>query len=255
MNSASACKTISVIVPVLDEAPRLASTLATARLGALELIVVDGGSSDASCAVAAAAGAQVIEGAGRGRALQMNAGAAAARGDVLLFLHADTRLPPGWAAAIVATGVSGTPPATAVNGAVRVPGQTSRTRPPAWGRFDVELDDPSFLLSVVATLMNLRSRLTGICTGDQAIFVSREAWQASGGFAPIPLMEDIELSRRLKRRHGRPVCLHACVQVSARRWRVRGPLRTILGMWLWRLLYFLGASPVWLHARYYGRKQ
>lgn len=223
---------VSVIVPVLNESKRIEETLGVVRDDADELIVVDGGSSDGTAAIAAAAGATVVAGVRRGRASQMNAGADAASGDILLFLHADTRLPQGWA--------------DAVRAALGEPR-------PAWGRFDVRLDDPSRLLGLVGAMMNLRSRVTGICTGDQAIFVSREAWRAVGGFPAIDLMEDIALSRRLKRLAGRPASLRERAIVSARRWRSRGPLRTIVGMWWWRALYFLGASPGWLHRRYYGR--
>lgn len=222
---------VSVIVPVLNESARIAETLGDVRDDADELIVVDGGSSDGTAEIAAAAGATVVAGVRRGRASQMNAGAEAASGDILLFLHADTRLPQGWAEAV-----------RAALGDQR----------PAWGRFDVRLDDPSRLLGLVGVMMNLRSRVTGICTGDQAIFVSCEAWRAAGGFPAIDLMEDIALSRRLKRLAGRPACLRERAIVSARRWRSRGPLRTIAGMWWWRALYFLGASPAWLHRRYYG---
>ena len=177
---------VSVIVPVLNESARIEQTLGDVRADADELIVVDGGSSDGTAAIAAAAGATVVDGVRRGRASQMNAGADAASGDILLFLHADTRLPQGWA--------------DAVRGALGDPR-------PAWGRFDVRLDDPSRLLGLVGAMMNLRSRVTGICTGDQAIFVSREAWRAVGGFPAIDLMEDIALSRRLKRLTGRPASL------------------------------------------------
>jgi len=223
---------ISVIVPVLNEATRIEQTLADVRDDAGELIVVDGGSSDGTAEISASAGATVVGGVRRGRASQMNAGAQAASGDILLFLHADTRLPTGWAEAV----------------------RTALAGPrPAWGRFDVRLDDPSPLLALVGAMMNLRSRVTGICTGDQAIFVSREAWRVTGGFPAIDLMEDIALSRRLKRLAGRPASLRERALVSARRWRSHGALRTIVGMWWWRALYFLGASPAWLHRRYYGR--
>ena len=158
----------------------------------------------------------------------MNAGAAAARGDVLLFLHADTRLPEN-ADHLVLDGLA----------------RSGR----AWGRFDVRFDGGG-LLRVVAAMMNLRSRLTGIATGDQALFVTRAAFDSAGGFPPIALMEDVALSVRLKR-IGRPCALRARVTTSARRWRQHGTLRTVLLMWRLRLRFFLGADPAKL-ARAYG---
>ncbi|MCM5569084.1 TIGR04283 family arsenosugar biosynthesis glycosyltransferase [Burkholderiaceae bacterium FT117] len=223
---------ISVVVPALNEAAGIVAALRPALREADEVIVVDGGSADATVELARAAGAKLVTDAARGRAAQMNAGAAVASGEVLLFLHADTRLPEGWAAALRAS-------------------LAARH----WGRFDVSLDAPGRLLAIVGAMMNLRSRLSGICTGDQAIFVARAAWRRVGGFPPIALMEDIEISRRLKRVAGPPACLRERVAVSARRWQARGALRTIVGMWWWRALYFLGASPDWLHARYYGRRR
>lgn len=124
----------------------------------------------------------------------------------------------------------------------------------AWGRFDVRLDSPRPMLRVVETMMNWRSRLTGICTGDQAIFVTRQAWQAVNGYAPIALMEDIDLSARLKRHAGRPAALRARVLVSARRWERHGVVRTIVLMWWYRLRFFLGESPQRLHRAYYRRR-
>ena len=165
----------------------------------------------------------------RGRALQMNAGAERASGDVLLFLHADTRLP-AEADRVVLNGLD----------------QSRRV----WGRFDVKIDGRSRLLPVVAWLMGLRSRLTGIATGDQAIFLRRDAFQAVGGFPAVALMEDIAICKRLKRL-GRPLCLRACVTTSGRRWEKNGVLSTILLMWRLRFAYFLGADPKQL-ARQYG---
>jgi len=229
MDRAGAAR-ISVVVPALDEAAGIADALRPALAEADEVIVVDGGSSDATVAVAEAAGARVLAEAKRGRASQMNDGAAAASGDILLFLHADTRLPPGWASAVRAALSAGRK---------------------EWGRFDVSLDAPGVLFALVAAMMNLRSRLTGICTGDQAMFASRAAWLKANGFPGIALMEDIALSRRLKRTSGRPACLRSRVLVSARRWRERGALRTVVEMWWWRALYFFGVSPRWIHHRYY----
>ena len=221
---------LSIVVPALDEAGSIAAVVTEARAHADEVVVVDGGSRDATRELAIRAGATVI-GAPRGRATQMNAGAAQARGDLLLFLHADCRLPPD------------------AGDAVRAEFSAGRR----WGRFDVRLDAPGAALALVGTMMNLRSRLTGIATGDQAIFVCRSLWDASGGFAPIPLMEDVELSARL-RRVAPPACLRQRVTVSARRWLHRGVVRTVLEMWACRAAYALGASPAWLHRLYYGRR-
>jgi rSAM/selenodomain-associated transferase 2 len=204
---------LSIVVPALNEAPRIRAALealAPLRARGHEVIVVDGGSSDGT--------AQIVTGlcdhlvlSPRGRAIQMNAGARAASGEVLLFLHADTRLPPDFV----------------------IPGSS------LWGRFDVRIEGRHPLLRVVARAMNLRSRLTGIATGDQAIFVRRDAFP---GFAEIPLMEDVEFCRRMKR-VAKPACLRERVLTSGRRWESRGVLRTIVLMWRLRLMYFLGAPP------------
>jgi rSAM/selenodomain-associated transferase 2 len=222
---------LSIIMPVLNEGDGIAASLdalADLRTLGTELIVVDGGSRDATVEQAQLRADQVIL-APRGRALQMNAGAEKASGDVLLFLHADTRLP-AEADRVVLNGLD-------------------RSRR-AWGRFEVKIDGRSPLLPVVAWLMGLRSRLTGIATGDQAIFVRREAFQAVGGFPAIALMEDIAMCKRLKRL-GRPLCLRACVTTSGRHWEKNGVLSTILLMWRLRFAYFFGADPKKL-ARQYG---
>lgn len=211
---------ISVIVPMLDEAEEIAATLATTRdPEVLEVVVVDGGSRDRSAALAAQLADRVLT-APRGRAAQMNAGAAVARGSVLLFLHADTRLPPGF---------GGTVRRAVDGGAVG-------------GRFDVELRSSHPLLRVVAALMNLRSRLTGISTGDQAIFVRQSIFAALGGFPSIPLMEDVAFSRLL-RRTGRLAALREKVSTSGRRWETNGVARTILLMWWLRLGFACGVAP------------
>ena len=222
---------LSIIIPVLNEGDGIAAALdALAHLRSLgtEVIVVDGGSRDATVERAQPRADRVVL-ATRGRALQMNAGAERASGDVLLFLHADTRLP-AEADRVVLNGLD----------------QSRRV----WGRFDVKIDGRSRLLPVVAWLMRLRSRLTGIATGDQAIFLRREAFQAVGGFPTVALMEDIAICKRLKRL-GRPLCLRACVTTSGRRWEKNGVLTTTLLMWRLRLAYFLGADPKQL-ARQYG---
>jgi rSAM/selenodomain-associated transferase 2 len=228
---AEALTRIAVVIPALDEAANLADALATIGEAACAVVVSDGGSTDRTRELAAAGAAQVVV-SPRGRALQMNAGVAGLPPGwmVVLFLHADTRLPAGWAAAVARSVAEGR----------------------LWGRFDVRLTSNRPLLRLVGALMNLRSRLTGICTGDQAIFVTRIAWDRAGGYPPIALMEDIEISRRLKRCAGAPASLRARVLVSARRWERRGVVRTITGMWALRLRHFLGESPDSLHRRYYG---
>jgi rSAM/selenodomain-associated transferase 2 len=222
---------LSIIVPVLDEASNIVaalSVLSPLSARGVEIIVVDGASRDDTVALARPLADRVIE-APRGRAMQMNAGAAIARGDVLLFLHADTRLPAG-ADRLVLDGLA----------------QSSR----AWGRFDVRIDGTHPLFPVIAFSMNARSRLTGITTGDQAMFVTRGAFAAAGGFPNIALMEDITLARNLKRM-SQPLCLRERVTTSGRRWEKRSVVRTILLMWRLRLMYFFGADPSEL-ARIYG---
>ena len=221
---------LSIIMPVLDEAANIEAALAALapyRARGVEIIVVDGGSSDGTADLARPLADRVIA-AARGRSLQMNAGAATAQGDVLLFLHADTRLPEN-ADRLLLDGLA----------------RSGRS----WGHFNVRIDGGG-LLRVVAATMNLRSRLTGIATGDQAMFVARAAFESVGGFPPIALMEDVALSARL-RRIGRPCALRARATTSARRWRTHGTLRTVLLMWRLRLRFFLGADPAKL-ARAYG---
>ncbi|HWE79906.1 MAG TPA: TIGR04283 family arsenosugar biosynthesis glycosyltransferase [Pseudolabrys sp.] len=221
--------TLSVVMPVLNEATRIQSglrALVPLRARGAEVIVVDGGSRDGTAARAGPLTDQVLT-APRGRAAQMNAGAAAATGDVLLFLHADTWLPE-YADLLIRDALA--------------------RSPQVWGRFDVHFAGGA--LPLVATMMNLRSRLTGIATGDQAMFMTRDAFTRAGGFAEIALMEDIALSARLKRL-SRPLCLTARVTTSARRWQAHGALRTVLLMWRLRLAFFLGADPQRL-ARAYG---
>ncbi len=222
---------ISVVIPVWNEVVGIAPTLRSLREAAVpvEVIVVDGGSTDGTVAVARALADQVID-SRPGRARQMNAGAAKASGEVLLFLHADTTLPADGLAAIR---------------------NWSRRGTPVWGRFDVRLTGRSRLLPVVAATMNLRSRLSGIATGDQAIFVTRAAWERVGGMPEIPIMEDIALSRRL-RRLARPLCLRGSVITSGRRWDANGACRTIAVMWVMRLGYACGVPPERL-ARLYRR--
>jgi rSAM/selenodomain-associated transferase 2 len=220
---------ISIIIPVLDEAARIVErlqALQVLRAQGVELIVADGGSVDGTAALAVPLADRVLA-APRGRAAQMNAGAAASRAPVLLFLHADTILPEAARRAVLAALGDGA----------------------SWGRFDVAIDGRHPLLRVVEVMMNWRSRLTGIATGDQAIFVRREAFERVGAYADLPLMEDVALSAALKRL-APPACLRETVITSARRWETQGVLRTILLMWWLRAAYCLGADPARLARRY-----
>lgn len=221
---------ISVVVPTLnerDQLPRLLQDLAALRREGIELILVDGGSSDATRAIAAGQVDQVIVTA-PGRAAQMNAGARAARGDILWFLHADSRVVPAAGAALGRACADGA----------------------RWGRFDVRLSGRRWPFRIIERMMNLRSCVSGLATGDQGIFVSRELFSAVGGFPDQPLMEDIALSKAL-RRHGAPCCIrHPRLVTSSRRWEMRGIWRTVWLMWRLRLDYALGATPHRLARRY-----
>ena len=219
---------LSLILPALDEAASIPATLACLQpLRALghEVILVDGGSTDGTPTLAAPRVDRVIT-SPRGRARQMNAGAAQAQGEALVFVHADTHLPDGAGSLI-----------------------SDALQHRLWGRFDVRIAGRPWVLKVVAALMNGRSRLTGITTGDQAIFVRRDTFAALGGFPDLPLMEDIALSRRLKRL-GPPACLRQRVTTSGRRWESQGPWRTILLMWWLRFDYWRGVPAESLAGRY-----
>ena len=221
---------LSIIMPALNEAAQIEAALAALQLyraRGVEVIVADGGSQDGTPMLARTLADRVVK-APRGRALQMNAGAAVATGDALLFLHADTQLPDN-ADRLVLDGLA----------------QSRRS----WGRFDVRIDGDG-LLPMIAVMMNARSRLTSICTGDQAMFVSRALFDQASGFPAIALMEDVQLSATLKR-IGRPLCLAAQVTTSGRRWHKHGALRTMLLMWRLRLAFYFGADPAKL-ARAYG---
>lgn len=225
--------TISVIIPTLNEERTIGQTLSSLPLSEiLEAIIVDGGSTDQTISIAEVFCAGVsnvrIVNAPAGRARQMNEGAKSGRGDILLFLHADTLLPTG-ATLMIEAALTGP---TVVG-----------------GRFDVTFDSRSALGTMISTFMNWRSRLSGIATGDQALFVRRRIFEQLGGFADIPLMEDIEFSRRLKRA-GLTAALHHKVTTSFRRWEQQGPLRTILLMWTLRFLYWAGVSPYRLKSFY-----
>ena len=222
---------LSIIIPVLNEGGvlrPLLESLQPLRAAGHELVVIDGGSSDDTVARAEGLVDQLLI-SSPGRARQMNAGARSSSGEILWFLHADSQLPEG-AAEALARGLAGNE---------RV-----------WGRFDVRLTGRHPLLRLVERAMNWRSRLTGIATGDQGIFVRRSAFFLAGGFPPVPLMEDIALSRRLKRLSP-PLALAGPLRTSARRWERHGPLRTVLLMWRLRWAYALGADPAKL-ARLYG---
>src|SRR5581483_1686189 len=222
--------TLSIIVPVLNEAQRLPQALerlASVRARGAEVIIVDGGSQDGTLAAATGLGCRLVS-SSKGRARQMNAGAQIARGEKLLFLHVDTTLPENAEVLIEA----------ALN-----------SRRHIWGRFDVDIQGRPWTLKVIAMLMNWRSRLSGIATGDQAIFVARSAFESVGGYPDQPLMEDIELSKRL-RALSPPVCLRAHAVTSGRRWESRGVWRTIILMWRLRWAYWRGVPASVLADRY-----
>ena len=210
-------------MPILNEANGIEQTLyglQPFRAEGHEVIIVDGGSRDGSVQLSIPIADRVIT-AQRGRSRQMNAGAEMANGDILLFLHGDTFLP---------------------REATRKIMDGMKEKGRSWGRFDVRLSGKQPILRAVEYLMNLRSRLTSIATGDQAIFVRRELFESIGGFPNIDLMEDIAMSKILKL-YGRPLCLQEQVLTSSRRWESNGMIRTVLRMWYLRLAYFMGADP------------
>ncbi len=217
---------LSIIIPVLNEADRIEQALQKLqfiRNRGVEIIVVDGGSEDASVTLAEPLADLVIE-AGEGiaayRARQMNAGAHHATGRVLLFLHVDTELPEQAYKLIL----------------------SSMELPHVWGRFDVKLSGDHFMFRIIELMMNLRSGLTGVATGDQGIFVTRNAFDRIKGFPDYQIMEDVEISKRL-RKMAFPVCLKNKATTSSRRWEKNGILRTVGKMWWLRFLYFLGTHP------------
>lgn len=221
-------------MPTLNEAAEITGALQRLqplRAKGHEVIVVDGGSSDGTVSLARPLVDRILL-TQRGRGAQMNAGARIAKGEILLFLHADTRLP-GDAESAIFTGFS-----------------MSRCQ---WGRFNVRLSGRSTWFRIIEWSMNWRSRLTGIATGDQALFAQRQIFTAARGFPKISLMEDIALSRRL-RRFSWPLCLNSSVVTSSRYWEKRGIVQTILLMWSLRLAYFLGVSPKRLAQVYYNRR-
>jgi rSAM/selenodomain-associated transferase 2 len=221
---------LSIIVPVLNEAGLIAESLdrlGTLRARGAEVIVVDGGSTDGTPELARSRCDRLIA-ASAGRACQMNAGAQASGGDILLFLHADCILPAD-AHRLIADGL--------------------RASARCWGRFDITIVGAHPMLPVVAWFMNQRSRLTGIATGDQGIFVRADVFHACGGFPQVPLMEDIRMSKLLKA-FSPPLCLGQRITASGRRWEQRGTWRTIILMWRLRLAHYLGADPVELSGLY-----
>lgn len=226
---------LSIIIPCLNEAEEIGATLDACNAACnrdTEVIVVDGGSSDGTVEIARNR-ADVVVSAPRGRASQMNAGARHARGDVLLFLHADSRLPAG-ADTLVLEGLAAT-------------GKR-------WGRFDVTISGRHPLLPVIAAFMNRRSRWTRIATGDQALFVTCDLFESAGHFPELPLMEDIALTTILAR-DGGPLCFRQRVTTSGRRWEKHGVLKTILLMWRLRLAYCCGIDPNELARRYASHRQ
>jgi rSAM/selenodomain-associated transferase 2 len=225
---------LSFIIPVLNEAAFLSicrESLLQLKADGHELIVVDGGSQDGGVDLARCFADRVIK-APRGRAVQMNTGAYLAQGDILVFLHVDTLLP-GEADRKIVWAVA--------------------KDHHLWGGFAVKLTGSQPIFRLIESLMNLRSRMTGILTGDQALFVRRDIFYDIGGFKEIPLMEDIEISKRLKRQ-GPPAFVPVSVVTSSRKWEQQGIMRTMLKMWALRLAYFLGTNPNFLVKFYYGKR-
>jgi rSAM/selenodomain-associated transferase 2 len=231
--SKSAHYQLAIVVPVLNEADTIGNfiqNLKASAAGQCEILVVDGGSEDSTIDICRENGIQVIC-SRPGRSAQMNTGAAKTEARLLWFLHADCQ-PPVTAVSAILSAVQ--------SGAV-------------WGRFDVQLSGQAMIFRIIETMMNWRSCLTGVATGDQGLFMTRQAFQQVHGFPEIPLMEDIAVSKRL-RRLGKPACLRDSMLVSSRRWERRGIIRTILLMWRLRLQYFLGVAPEKLYKAYYAKK-
>ena len=225
---------LSIVIPALNEADTIVATLTplqAMRSRGAEVILVDGGSTDATTQIAMPLIDRALNSA-KGRAIQMNAGAAVATGEVLLFLHADSILPADADQTIF---------------------NALRSSSRKWGRFDVSIVGQHFFLRVISWFMNHRSRLTGIATGDQGLFMTTDVFNAAGKFTNIPLMEDVAMCVALKKISA-PICLKQKIITSGRRWEKHGLWRTIFLMWRIRLAYFLGADPAVLHRAYYGNK-
>lgn len=226
------CMKLSIIIPVLNERDNLArqlDILQGIRKSGHELIIVEGGSDDGSRLAAIGKVDKYIQ-CQRGRAIQMNAGAQEATGDILLFLHADTILPGHFLHAV----------------------SVACKEPECWGFFRVRLSGDKWIFRIIETCMNLRSRMTSIATGDQCLFVCRQLFRQTGGYEEIPLMEDIALCRQLNAVCP-PVLLDETVTTSSRRWQRQGAVKTIISMWFLRLAYFLGVNPDRLARYYYGQ--
>jgi len=220
---------ISIIIPTFNEAETIGTCLDDLqdyRIQGHEIIVCDGGSSDNTANIARGKCDRFIS-VTRGRGSQMNTGAAEAHGDILVFLHADTRLPP------------------AADRLIEM-----KLRNSEWGFFSIRLDGQRLMFRIIETLMNWRSRLSHITTGDQALFIRRALFNSFNGFQDIEIMEDIAFSKTLKAAGLGPAVITIPVTTSSRRWEKQGIMRTILLMWSMRLAYFLGADPSTL-ARYY----
>lgn len=234
---------ISIIIPLLNEADNVANLITSlsqilfdeeskpiSNKSDIEIIMVDGGSRDTTVSLLKKFTSGQIILSEACRAKQMNEGAKRATGDVLIFLHADTLLP---------------------RKVIALLQNNFWESNKAWGRFDVRINGKHGMFWVIAYMMNVRSKLSGICTGDQTIFVRKKVFESLSGYAPVPLMEDIEISQRLKKISA-PYCIKEKVITSSRRWEHHGIIRTIVTMWQLRLLYFMGISPKRLHQKYYG---
>lgn len=223
---------ISIVIPVLNESGFIEENLRRLqplRQNGHEVIVVDGGSTDNTMKIASYYADRIIAHT-RGRALQMNAGAAAASGDLFLFLHADTRLPALIDHLLQSIAVS---------------------NEEFWGFFQVRLSGKPVLFRIIEFFMNRRSRISKIGTGDQALFVTRNLFRQINGYDEIPLMEDIAFCRKLKKLSN-PIIINMPVLTSSRKWEAQGVLSTVLLMWRLRLAYFLGVNPSLLVKKYYG---
>jgi rSAM/selenodomain-associated transferase 2 len=220
---------LSIIIPVLNESAAISQNLEYLRTITqsitAELIVVDGGSTDNTVALSEVSADKVIQ-AEKGRAIQMNTGAQQASGQYLLFLHADTQLPKK--------------------------GFSFLSEAKDWGFYPVRLSGPSWIYRIIGTLINLRSTWTKVATGDQCLFIEKGLFDRLGGFANIPLMEDVDMSKRL-RQQGSPYIASCSVETSSRKWEQEGVIKTILLMWYLRFLYFIGVSPSYLVKKYYQK--